>query len=82
MVSNVAPAQTVAVQTAHEAGEVAEAARRMRQLLPLVDFLFADTNPVPCKAILAAMGHCRAEVRLPLCASSDPVPAHLLSEWA
>ena len=79
VVSNVDPVGTVGVMDAFEQGEVAEAAARMRRLLPLVDFLFSDTNPVPCKAVMAALGLCRPDVRLPLGTATEPVPEHLIA---
>jgi 4-hydroxy-tetrahydrodipicolinate synthase len=36
------------------------------QLLPLIDAMSVDVNPVPLKAALASMGLCSAEVRAPL----------------
>lgn len=83
VVSNVAPAQTVAVQDAFERGEPATAAARFHELLPLITWLFADTSPVPCKALLAAMGLCGPGLRLPLAPSGAPVPPSLLeTPWA
>lgn len=83
VVSNVAPASTVAVQAAFDRGDHATAAARFHELLPLITWLFADTSPVPCKALMAAMGLCRADLRLPLAATGAPVPAHLLeTAWA
>ena len=66
VISNVAPAQTVAIWEAHRAGRVEEAAAGMRRLWDLCTFLFSDSNPVPCKAALAELGLCRPDVRLPL----------------
>ena len=79
VVSNVHPAATVAIQTAYEAGDTKTAAKRMRRLLPLIDYLFQDTNPVPCKAVMAALGLCEATTRLPLATAVEPVPPHLLA---
>ncbi len=78
VLSNVAPAQTVAVWNDHEAGRVAEATARFRALYDLVGFLFADTNPVPCKAALAALGLCSPRVRLPLAPHRGPLPTELV----
>jgi dihydrodipicolinate synthase/N-acetylneuraminate lyase len=36
------------------------------QLLPLIDAMAVDVNPVPLKAALASMGLCPEEVRAPL----------------
>ena len=35
-------------------------------LLPLIRALFAEVNPIPCKAAMEMMGLCGGEVRLPL----------------
>ncbi|MEZ4320059.1 MAG: 4-hydroxy-tetrahydrodipicolinate synthase [Myxococcota bacterium] len=77
VVSNTAPKTTVAVYDAFRAGDTAAARTHMHRLWPLVQFLFSDTNPVPCKAVLAAKGICGAHVRLPLAASDTAVPPEL-----
>jgi 4-hydroxy-tetrahydrodipicolinate synthase len=66
VVSNVDPAGTVAVYDAFATGNVEKAKGAMMRIWALTTFLFADTNPVPCKAALAELGLCRADVRLPL----------------
>ncbi|MBW1876763.1 MAG: 4-hydroxy-tetrahydrodipicolinate synthase [Deltaproteobacteria bacterium] len=78
VVSNVAPAQTVAVYTHHTAGRVEEAAVGLRALWDLITFLFSDTNPTPCKAVLAELGLCSTAVRLPLAPYEGPSPAPIL----
>ncbi|MFZ5476069.1 MAG: 4-hydroxy-tetrahydrodipicolinate synthase [Myxococcota bacterium] len=79
VLSNVAPRDTVAVWHAWRGGDPALAAARHRRLYPLVRWLFAETNPVPVKAALAAMGLCAPDCRLPLAAGSPP-PEGLLAE--
>ncbi len=78
VVSNVAPRATVAAFDAFRRGDVGEARERFHALLPLVRYLFSDTNPVPCKMAMNALGLCHAAVRLPLAAASEPTPDHLL----
>ncbi len=77
VLSNVAPAATVAVWRAWKDKEPATAAARHRALYPLVRWLFAQSNPVPCKAALAALGLCTPDCRLPLTTGQAP-PAELL----
>lgn len=77
VLSNVAPADTVAVYNAWKEGDVAYAAAVHRRLYPLVRYLFAETNPVPAKAALAALGLCGAECRLPLTTGRAPDPTLL-----
>jgi 4-hydroxy-tetrahydrodipicolinate synthase len=78
VVSNVAPAQTVAIYDHHRAGRHQEAAGGLLRLWELITFLFADTNPVPCKAALAALGLCRPDVRLPLAPHQGLLPLELV----
>jgi len=80
VVSNVAPAQTVAVYDRFEAGDLDGARGQLMALWPLIEFLFCDSNPVPCKAALATLGHCGAQPRLPLAPFSGTVPSDLLHE--
>jgi 4-hydroxy-tetrahydrodipicolinate synthase len=56
-------------------GEVLEAARIHASLLPLIDTLFACTNPIPIKWAMAQLGFRVGECRLPL----DAMP-HSLAE--
>jgi 4-hydroxy-tetrahydrodipicolinate synthase len=74
VVANVAPQTTVAVYDAVVAGDLPAARAAMRRLFPVVQFLFSDTNPTPCKALLAAQGLCTPEVRLPLAPFGGRVP--------
>ncbi|RME24085.1 MAG: 4-hydroxy-tetrahydrodipicolinate synthase [Deltaproteobacteria bacterium] len=77
VLSNVAPRLTVRWCDAARTGDVATLHALRQRLQPVVRWLFSDTNPVPVKAAMAAMGLCDAAVRLPLAAGSPP-PAGLL----
>lgn len=79
VVSNVDPARTVAVYERFVAGDAQGARKVLRELWDLVAFLFADSNPVPCKAALAELGLGSARPRLPLAAWSGPSPRPLLA---
>jgi 4-hydroxy-tetrahydrodipicolinate synthase len=78
VVSNVAPAQTVAVYDHFAAGRALQASAAMAKLWELVTFLFADVNPVPCKEALAALGLCGRATRLPLASHDGPLPIELV----
>ena len=71
VVSNVAPADVVAMIDTFEAGDLRRARELHYKLAPLVGALFLETSPVPVKAALAMMGKIEADVRLPLCKISD-----------
>lgn len=47
-------------------GEHRQAASRLRALLPQMQALFWEVNPIPVKYVAAQMGLCKAEYRLPL----------------
>lgn len=72
VLSNVAPQMTVAWAAAAAAGDRAAAVALQARLFPLVRYLFAEVNPVPVKAALAAMGLCANELRLPLAPGREP----------
>ena len=66
VLSNVMPAQTVQMCRRFFEGDVAGSARMQMDLLPLINALFSEVNPIPVKAAMAAMGWCENRVRLPL----------------
>jgi 4-hydroxy-tetrahydrodipicolinate synthase len=71
VISNVAPADMAAMIDAFTAGDIKRARQLHNKMVPLIDALFLETNPVPVKAALAMMGKISYEVRLPLCKMSD-----------
>lgn len=66
VLSNPLPAETVAICDLFRAGKVKEAADLQLKLLPLIDALFMEVNPIPVKAAMAAMGYGENFLRLPL----------------
>jgi 4-hydroxy-tetrahydrodipicolinate synthase len=75
VVSNVAPAHAVSLYEAWQRGDDGEADARAAALAPLTAALFAESNPVPVKYALEAMGWMRADVRLPLGPASETTRA-------
>lgn len=80
VLSNVLPAETKAITDKFFAGDVAGAAALQMKYKPLVDALFCETNPIPVKAALGAMGLCSDYARLPLTKMEDENYARLLRE--
>ncbi len=66
VLSNVMPAATHEMCQKFFDGDVAGSARMQMDLLPLINALFSEVNPIPVKAAMAAMGWCENFVRLPL----------------
>ena len=66
VLSNVIPAQSVAMTDAFFAGKLDEAARMQCEYLDLINDLFCEVNPIPAKAAVSAMGYGEENIRLPL----------------
>ncbi len=66
VLSNILPARTAQMCRDFAQGRVKEACAAQLELLPLVDALFCEVNPIPVKAACAAMGWCENVLRLPL----------------
>ena len=80
VLSNVVPAMAVAMTDAAKAGNYEEAARLQLNMLPLIDALFSQVNPIPAKAAVAAMGFCQDYLRLPLTPMEEPFRANLYEQ--
>ena len=80
VLSNVAPREAVAMTDAFFAGDVAGAAKLQCDLLPLINALFSEVNPIPAKAAVSAMGFGEEHLRLPLTKMEDATRAVLYSE--
>jgi 4-hydroxy-tetrahydrodipicolinate synthase len=66
--SNEAPAEMVQIVELCERGDYAAARKLHHWLLPLLQVNFAESNPIPCKAAMAAMGLLEEHYRLPMVA--------------
>ena len=66
VLSNVVPAMTVEMTDAALAGDFAKAAGLQCRMLPLINALFSEVNPIPAKAAMSAMGFGADILRLPL----------------
>ena len=80
VLSNVAPRQAVALSDACRAGDYKTAAKMQADLLPLINALFSEVNPIPAKAGVSAMGFGEENLRLPLTPMEDPARAVLFDE--
>ena len=71
VLSNVMPKEAVAMSDACLAGDFKTAAQLQCRMLPLIDALFSEVNPIPAKAAVAAMGFGQEHLRLPLTSMED-----------
>ena len=80
VLSNVMPAESVAMTDACLAGDYPTAAKLQCKMLPLIQALFCEVNPIPAKAAVAAMGFGRENIRMPLSRMEDANRQRLLTE--
>lgn len=66
VLSNILPARTAQMCRDFAQGDIKAACAAQLELLPLIDALFCEVNPIPVKAACAAMGWCENTLRLPL----------------
>ena len=79
VLSNIMPKETQKMCTDYLSGNVNEARDAQLRLLPLINALFCEVNPIPAKAAVAAMGYCENYLRLPLTTMEPEHEAKLLS---
>ena len=82
VLANVVPAQAVALCEKFFDGDLQGAARLQLDLLPLIQALFSQTNPIPAKAALARMGLMEERLRLPLTPMEEPFRGRLFEKIA
>ena len=80
VLSNIVPAMAVAMTDAAKAGNYEEAARLQLEMLPLIDALFSQVNPIPAKAAVSAMGYGMDYLRMPLTPMEEPFRYAMLEE--
>ena len=69
--ANVAPEAFASLQNACADGDWDGARELQTRLIPLIDAMFADTNPAPVKYALSRMNLCQGTLRLPLVPASE-----------
>ena len=79
VLSNLMPKETSAMCRSYFDGDVKTAAAVQLKLLPLIDALFCEVNPIPVKAAMSAMGYCENYLRLPLTPMEPQHEAQLLA---
>ncbi len=66
VLSNVMPKETVEICDKWFKGDIAGSTKLQLDLIPFVNALFCEVNPIPVKAAVAAMGYGENYLRLPL----------------
>jgi 4-hydroxy-tetrahydrodipicolinate synthase len=79
VLANVAPRDVSRMVHAYLEGKTEEARALQLRYVPLVKALFLESNPIPVKAAVAALGFAVGEPRLPLAPISEEATAPLLA---
>lgn len=80
VLSNLMPREASRMCEEAFAGNYQEAAKLQLKMLPLIDALFSEVNPIPAKAAIAAMGFGEEYVRMPLSLLEDDHRANLFAQ--
>ena len=78
VLSNLMPKETSDICKKYLAGDTAGALKLQLDLLPLINNLFSEVNPIPVKAAMSAMGYGENSLRLPLTPMVEAKEAVLL----
>ena len=78
VLSNLMPKATQKMCDDYMSGNTKDALKAQLDLLPLINTLFCEVNPIPVKAAMAAMGYCENYLRLPLTPMESDHEAKLL----
>jgi 4-hydroxy-tetrahydrodipicolinate synthase len=71
VVANLVPAEMNELVTAWQKGQPARAREQHQKLLPLMQAMFWETNPIPVKAGAAMLDLCESEIRSPMAELSE-----------
>jgi 4-hydroxy-tetrahydrodipicolinate synthase len=80
VIANVIPKEFSQLMDASLNGRVAEARNLFYKYRKLMDLLFIESNPIPVKAALSAMGMMSETYRAPLCPMEPQNKEKLLAE--
>ena len=72
VLSNLMPKETSKMVKDYLAGDVNSARDAQLRLIPLINALFCEVNPIPVKAAVSAMGYGENYLRLPLTPMEKP----------
>lgn len=66
VLSNILPAETVEICNRYSAGDIDGALQLQFEYFKMIKYLFCETNPIPAKAAVSAIGFCENFLRSPM----------------
>ena len=82
VLSNILPKEVGEICRLWFNGKTTEVRALQLRLLPLINSLFSEVNPIPIKALLSKERFCAEEYRLPLCSMNEDKKKALFKTWA
>lgn len=80
VVANIIPDQVQDLCEAVEKEDLKAAVKKQTEMLPLIQQVFAEVNPIPIKAAISLLGMANNELRLPLTPLSEGAEENLIRE--
>ncbi len=77
VMANIAPRQMHDMIELYFDGKAEEALAEQIKMLPVIDALFCEVNPIPVKTAMGLLGLCSPALRLPLCEMEEANEARL-----
>jgi len=81
VLSNILPKEMKEFVDTALSGNFEKAKDMHYKLLPLMNSMFIETNPIPCKTMMALQGTIDENFRLPMCKMSDSNKSRLQDIW-
>lgn len=82
VLSNILPKEVGDICRLWFEGKTDKARALQLRLLPLINAIFSEVNPIPIKTLLSKEGFCAEEYRLPLCSMNEDKKKALFKTWA
>ena len=80
VLSNLLPAKTVEICDRFFKGDIEGSYKLQLEMIPLINALFCEVNPIPAKAAMARLGYTENVLRSPLCPMEEAHEEMLLKE--
>lgn len=82
VISNIIPRETLLMTHAAKCSDYETASALQTELMPLIDLMFCEVNPIPVKTAMQLIGFDCGECRLPLCQMTEANKSKLIEYFS
>lgn len=82
VISNIIPRETLLMTESAQLNDYKTASTLQAELMPLIDLMFCEVNPIPIKTAMQLIGFDCGECRLPLCPMTQANKAKLIEYFS